>query len=60
MQLGGDYAYFEDPPPSRPKGMRQRTYARLLSRLKAAEELHDRIRVRGHHDHVIICFQRPM
>jgi hypothetical protein len=45
--LGGDYGNFGDPPPRRPKGMRQKTYDGLLGRLDAAEELHDCIWLGG-------------
>jgi hypothetical protein len=40
-RLGADYEYFEQPPPCRPKWMRQRTYDRLREELDAAEVAHD-------------------
>ena len=42
-KLGGEYRFFEDPPPDRPKGMHHRTYERLLAELRGAEQRHDAI-----------------
>lgn len=42
-KLVGEYRYFEQPPPKRPKGMHHRTYERLLAELRAAEQRHDTI-----------------
>jgi hypothetical protein len=40
-KLGGEYDYFEQPPPNRPKGMHHRTYERLIADLYAAMEVHE-------------------
>ena len=41
--LGGEYQYFEQPPPLRPRGMRHATYERMVSRISEAMEQHDEI-----------------
>jgi len=45
--MGGQYEYADDPPPARPKWMRQRTYNRLVAEWEAAMERHDDIWMAG-------------
>ena len=45
--LGGEYQYFEQPLPPRPKGMRRATYGRTVNRIFEAMERHDDIFVAG-------------
>lgn len=46
-KMGGDYAYADDPPPSRPKWMRHQTYDRLVAQWEAQMERHDAIWIEG-------------
>lgn len=46
-RLGGEYDYFEQPPPLRPKHMHAATYERLLTELDAAMEEHEAIFTHG-------------
>ncbi len=46
-RLGGEYEYFEQPPPRRPKGMRRATYERTVNRIIEARERHDEIFMAG-------------
>jgi hypothetical protein len=46
-RLGEGYRYLPDFPPARPKGMRHRTYDRLVAEWDAARERHDEIWLRG-------------
>ncbi len=41
-KLGGEYDYYEQSPPDRPKGMHQKTYERLVADY-AAMEAHERV-----------------
>jgi hypothetical protein len=42
-KLGGEYDYYEQSPPDRPKGMHHKTYERLITDLYAAMEAHERV-----------------
>jgi len=46
-KLDGNYQYFEDPIPERPKGMHRRTYERLAGAIERAEDEHDRVWLAG-------------
>jgi len=46
-KMGGDYGYADDPPPPRPKGMRRRTYDRLVAEWEAAIGRHEAIWLAG-------------
>ena len=46
-RLGGEYEYFEQPLPPRPKGMRHATYERVVALIGAAMDRHDEIFMAG-------------
>lgn len=46
-KLGVEYDHYEQPPPSRPKGMHFRTYKRLEAELYAAMDAHDEAFIAG-------------
>ena len=46
-KLGGEYRFFEQCPPRRPKGMHRRTYERLLAEVERAVDTHHDIFMAG-------------